>query len=106
MTEPGGIGPQYADDPRGWLTFAFLPANLQRLEDQRQVADYDRGRARFTRQATDTECLLLTHLGYDVTVFDDDHPLFTHVTYPGPVRQRTWPQLEPTTTAPESGDAA
>jgi hypothetical protein len=106
MSEPlSPIGDQYPDDPRGWLVFAHLPRDLQRFEDQRQVADSDRDRSRFTRPATDTERLLLSHLGYDLTAYDTDNELLTHVTYLGPVRRRTWPQLEPTTT-PESGDAA
>lgn len=70
MTTIESIGPQLdraaaGTDPRGWLVFAWLPSDLQRLEDQRAFADYDEHRPRgFDREATPTERLLLTHLGY------------------------------------------
>ena len=61
------IGSHIADDPRGWLRFTYLSAELQRAEDRRLAADRERagrpgdyGSVRtFTRPATDTERTLL-----------------------------------------------
>jgi hypothetical protein len=79
-------------DPRGWLTFDALPDALQRAEDSTAAADFDRRRFSRTiqRPATDTERLLLEHLGYEVPT-----PLTTHVRYlTESVRNRSWPALE------------
>ena len=79
-------------DPRGWLVFDHLPADLQNAEDSRAAADYDRSKdqQRFTRPATEAECTLLAHLGFVIpTVLD------THVQYDTPaIRTRRWPTLE------------
>jgi hypothetical protein len=90
------IGPQHAraqqgTDPRGWLVFAWLPTDLQNAEDSTAVADRDRMKPRgFERPATDTERVLLEHLGY--TLPDE---LVTFVKYrTRGVRHRSWPQLE------------
>ena len=93
MTEP--IGPQRPNDPRGWLRFQSLPADLQRHEDSRQEADQrlyrDGERSRFQRPATDTERTLLEHLGYRCPP-----DLHTTVIWLSPgVRRREWPQLVP-----------
>lgn len=73
---------------RGWLVFSYLPADLQMAEDRTQATDYDRCRGSFggggddgnggspfrrssqqwdrtkiTRPATDTERILLQHIG-------------------------------------------
>ncbi|OBK56181.1 hypothetical protein A5656_19930 [Mycobacterium gordonae] len=47
MTAVAGVGPQLAraasgTDPRGWLVFEYLPADLQRAEDSTQAADHQR----------------------------------------------------------------
>lgn len=109
MTAIAGVGPQHpkaADDadPRGWLVFEHLPAELQRLEDQRAQLDRELYGSlsspwkrdgislwtlRGTRAATDTERALLAHLGYDIP---DD--LDTVVDFTPGVRNRRWPQLE------------
>ena len=108
MTSPDGIGPQKPDDPRGWLVFDWLPADLQNAEDSTLAAD--RGehpglhrsvhfspptdfayvRSRFTRPATATERVLLEHLGYDLP---DDLTTRVHWISSG-VRNRSWPQLQ------------
>lgn len=119
MTAIEGVGPQHpkaADgtDPRGWLVFEFLPAELQRREDSRANLDreqfghvwspwlYDAPREgnvvhvilrsncyRSVRFATATEAALLAHLGK--TVPDD---LRTVVDFSRGVRNRRWPELE------------
>ncbi|WML64762.1 hypothetical protein [Rhodococcus sp. AH-ZY2] len=97
MTEPvTGIGPQKPQpDPRGILTFDYLPEHMQALEDARQAADYDDAlhhRGPWTRPATDTERELLLHLGYELR-----DGLSTTVEYLTPgVRRRTWNLPEPT----------
>jgi hypothetical protein len=51
----------------------------------------------FVRPATDTERVLLEHLGYTLPTDDagDPAPLYTVVTYPmSDLRCRRWPQLE------------
>jgi hypothetical protein len=90
------IGPQMqraseGTDPRGWLVFHWLPDDLQRLEDSCAVADRDAMRPRgFERPATDTERILLQHLGYQLP-----DNLVTVVRYrTRGVRNRRWPQLE------------
>jgi hypothetical protein len=99
------IGAQYPQpDPRGWLVFDSLPAELQRAEDATQHADYSRadgygaplqhdwesGIWFFERPATDTERTLLQHLGYTLP-----DKLTTRVDYATEtLRRRTWPQLE------------
>jgi hypothetical protein len=99
------IGAQYPQpDPRGWLVFDSLPPDLQRAEDATQHSDYGRGvrgGARlqfhrdtriwyFERPATDTERVLLQHLGYQLP-----DELITRVDYATEtLRRRTWPQLE------------
>ncbi|MBZ4620990.1 hypothetical protein [Mycobacterium avium] len=100
------IGAQYPQpDPRGWLVFESLPADLQLAEDSTQHADYARqnfgdGICRqfdrdarvwfWERPATDAERTLLEHLGY--TLPDQ---LTTRVRYVSEtLRRRTWPALE------------
>lgn len=103
MTAIEGVGPQLeraaaGTDPRGILTFEYLPDDLQRAEDSTLVNDRDsarlfapRGR---TRDATSAERELLQHLGY--TVPDD---LETVVSWPSRAcRRRRWPVLEQETT--------
>lgn len=111
-------------DLRGRLVFDHLPTELQRAEDATAAADRDRERwsswwtpavwavttetevADAIRQATTalkiagwdgngrirpataTERDLLAHLGYQLP-----SELYT-VVIPGPIRSRTWPQLE------------
>jgi hypothetical protein len=96
----GEIGAQRVGDRRGWLMFDHLPDDLARAEDQTQAADRQRVREHdlaswnFTRAATDTEKLLLEHLGYTLPA-----NLTTHVVWLSPgVRNRAWPQLESPTT--------
>ncbi|KGI70247.1 hypothetical protein MJO55_25715 [Mycolicibacterium rufum] len=104
-----GVGPQLeraaeGTDPRGWLVFEYLPADLQRLEDQRAQLDRELyshmstpwkrdgvslWTLRSTRSATDTERALLEHLGYEPP---DD--LDTVVDFTPGVRNRRWPALE------------
>ncbi|QVI26174.1 hypothetical protein MN2019_17890 [Mycolicibacterium neoaurum] len=98
-----GIGPQLQDNGlRGWLAFEYLPAELQRLEDSRAVADRDyldspnrssfiKGWGTFDRPATDTERRLLAHIGFA----DLPEQLATRVEFlTSGTRRRTWPQLE------------
>jgi hypothetical protein len=116
MTAPDLSGiEQIPGDRRGWLALRGLPDEQRRAEDatlhadmygSRRVGTYpatgdpeqwasDRTRggakyATFTRAATDTERLLLQHLGY---VLPDE--LTTHVAFlTRTLRCRTWPQLE------------
>ncbi|MBN7304339.1 hypothetical protein IUQ79_20800 [Mycobacteroides abscessus subsp. bolletii] len=98
-----GVGEQYQNDPRGWLTFSHLPDELQRAEDATQAADFVRwsdsqAHSRvyfgipFDRPATATERVLLEYLGYQLP-----EALTTIVNYPasgGGIRQRRWPALE------------
>jgi hypothetical protein len=91
-----GVGPQLdqaaaGTDPRGWLVFAYLPEDLQRADDSRAFADYDARRVRsFKRPATDTERVLLQHLGFELP-----DELVTVVRYRSRgCRNRRWPQLE------------
>ena len=93
-----GVGPQHAraaagTDPRGWLVFAYLPPDVQVLEDQRLAADRDAMSPRgFEREATPTERALLAHLGYELP-----DELVTVVRYrTRGVRHRSWPALETT----------
>ncbi len=91
-----GVGPRLpAGDIRGVLAFERLPYALQQAEDSNQAADYDRSRKhrQLIRAATPTERALLEHLGYDLSAFVGDRCLLCRVTYFGPVRNRTWPQL-------------
>ncbi|BCO36850.1 hypothetical protein BMW24_018290 [Mycobacterium heckeshornense] len=96
------IGDQYPQpDPRGWLVFTHLPADLQRAEDATLFHDLamfarkaryntDTCRREMTRPATDAERTLLQHLGFQLP---DD--LTTVVYYQSPtMRARCWPQLE------------
>ena len=79
-------------DPRGWLVFSSLPDDLQRAEDSTAAADFDRRLFSRTiqRPATDTERLLLEHLGYPVPT-----ELTTYVRYlTESVRHRSWPALK------------
>ena len=95
-----GVGPQLdraaaGTDPRGILTFAFLPDDLQKAEDSRAAADYTeatvRRRARgYEREATQAERQLLEHLGYTLP-----EELVTVVRYrTRGVRHRSWPAIE------------
>lgn len=99
MTTPATeIGPQHPQpDPRGWLVFDSLPADLQNAEDSTQAADKERwlgAFTSFTRHATATERVLLEHLGHTLP-----EVLHTTVSYPSDVvRQRRWIQLEGTPT--------
>ena len=95
-----GVGPQLPQpDPRGWLVFQWLPLEVQRLEDSRQMADFEeadnhRGMwARpWTRPATATERALLEHLGHTVPA-----ELTTTIDYSAGIRRRRWLQLEGST---------
>lgn len=80
-------------DPRGWLALRYLPDDVQHAEDATAFADHDRRRARgFERPATDTERILLAHLGYTVPA-----DLTTLVTFKTrSVRNRRWLALEGT----------
>jgi hypothetical protein len=66
------IGAQRPNDRRGWLMFDALPDDLQNAEDTTQAADRQRVRDHdlaswnFHRPATDTERILLQHLGYEL----------------------------------------
>lgn len=79
-------------DPRGWLALRFLPESVQNAEDATHHNDFvhrRRWRERI-RPATDTERLLLAHLGY---VVPDE--LDTVVTFKSPgIWCRRWPVLE------------
>ncbi|MGK2880436.1 MAG: hypothetical protein ACSLE6_06445 [Mycobacterium sp.] len=99
-----GVGPQLDDNGvRGWLAFEYLPPDLHNAEDSTLAADADRwsttvGRGNFTwpgrkfdRPATDTERILLQHIGFT----DLPGDLSTRVEFVASgVRRRTWPQLE------------
>jgi hypothetical protein len=81
-------------DVRGILAINNLPPELQRLEDATAMAD--RGRHRtcrprgHERPATDTERILLAHLGFELP-----EQLTTKVSWRSrSVRRREWPQLE------------
>ena len=116
MTSPPDLSNvvQIPDDRRGWLALRGLPDELRRAEDSTGENDMYGPRrvgawpatgspeawaaerththkyAKFTRDATPTEKLLLAHLGYEVP---DD--LQTRVEFISrTVRRRTWPQLE------------
>ncbi|MBD8057226.1 hypothetical protein ICV35_26680 [Rhodococcus ruber] len=97
------IGPQYTQpDPRGWLVFEYLPDHLQAREDATLAADHERaahGLRSFTRPATDTERVLLEHLGYGHITEEGTRALptdlATTVVYHSPgIRRRTFPALE------------
>ncbi|SBS78214.1 hypothetical protein MHPYR_520051 [uncultured Mycobacterium sp.] len=99
MTTPTDtIGTQLPQpDPRGWLVFDRLPAELQDAEDSTQDNDvryhreswHYRGPT-YHRAATAAERTLLEHLGY---VLPDD--LRTRVQFvTDNVRNRRWPALE------------
>lgn len=103
-----GVGPQLQDNGiRGWLTFEYLPPDLQNAEDSTQASDWDRwhgasrGNFRYRgdrkvldRMATATERALLEHLDYELPA-----ELTTRVEWVNDiVRRRTWPQLESETT--------
>lgn len=79
-------------DIRGWLCINNLPNELQHLEDGRAAADLDMRKRTFERPATDTERLLLDHLGYGP--IPDDLTTTVHY-FTTSVRQRRWPALEP-----------
>lgn len=81
-------------DVRGWLVFRNLPDNLRRAEDATLECDsrYARetGCTRWSRSATETERVLLQHLGYELPA-----NLATHITYTtASIRNRRWPSLE------------
>lgn len=95
------LPPQIPNDVRGWLTFsAPLPDDLQRAEDATQHRDTytpdhpvysQRHRKWFwIRPATETERILLSHLGYDVPEKLDTFVEFKTDT----LRRRFWPALE------------
>jgi hypothetical protein len=94
-----GVGPQLerarlGTDPRGILTFEYLPPDLQRQEDGTAVNDRDRARLvnprGHTRPATSAEIALLGHLGYTAP-----EGLETVISWPSPsVRRRRWLTLE------------
>ena len=95
-TPPDTIGPQMqraseGTDPRGILVFHWLPGDLQALEDSRAIADRDVMRpSGFERPATETERILLVHLGFELP-----EQLTTVVRYrTRGVRHRSWPALE------------
>lgn len=97
-----GVGPQMAraaegSDPRGILTFHWLPDDMQKAEDSTAVCDRDVMRPRgFEREATPTERALLAHLGYQLP-----EQLVTVVRYrTRGVRHRSWPALESQEIAP------
>ncbi|MFG1931313.1 hypothetical protein ACGFK1_11730 [Mycobacterium sp. NPDC048908] len=90
------IGTQRPNDVRGWLVFERLPDDWQRAEDGTLQADHARIGdemylpATFTRPATDTEIVLLQHLG-----FDPPANLQTVVCWLSfGLRNRSWPALE------------
>jgi hypothetical protein len=91
-----GVGPHQPDPYRGWLVFDYLPEDLQRAEDATMaadaaLADHDLKVWRH-RPATPAERALLAHLGYELPT-----ELHTRVQWRnGTLRQRRWPQLEPT----------
>ncbi|MCT1352232.1 hypothetical protein [Gordonia sp. p3-SID1431] len=98
----------HRDDPRGVLAFDHLPDDLQKAEDSTAVADRDTFpdrrrsgglwlRPYVERPATDTERLLLAHLGYVVP-----EQLITRIRNAG-MRHRCWPQI-PDTMPTEQGD--
>lgn len=99
MTTIEGVGPQLeraaaGTDPRGVLTFEFLPDDLQRQEDSTLVNDRDKRRLfkprGHTRPATSAEIALLGHLGYQLP-----DALETVISWPSKaVRRRRWPALE------------
>lgn len=95
MTTPdlSGVEQLPQPDPRGWLALWFLPESVQNAEDATHHNDFSlrvASRVR-VRPATDTERLLLEHLGHG-PIPDD---LQTHVKFYSPgCWNRTWPQLE------------
>ena len=95
MTTPdlSGIEQLPMPDPRGWLALRYLPEPVQNAEDATHHNDYALrigSRAR-TRPATDTEKLLLEHLGHGP--LPDE--LLTQVTFKSPgIWGRRWPVLE------------
>jgi hypothetical protein len=90
-TDLSGVEQLPQPDPRGWLALRNLPAKIQNLEDSTAMNDRDRMRPRgFERPATETERILLQHLGFTVPA-----DLVTVVTWPSrSVRRRRWPALE------------
>jgi hypothetical protein len=89
-----GVEQMPQPDIRGLLAINNLPPELQRAEDATAMADKDRRRLfkprGHTRDATETERILLAHLGFELP-----EQLSTKVSWPGhSVRRRTWPQLE------------
>lgn len=99
MTDNGDIGPQLAraaggTDPRGILVFEWLSDGLQNAEGSTLESDHSqrhwRGSVVRERPATETERLLLAHLGYVLPA-----QLTTRVQWTtAGVRNRRWPQLE------------
>jgi hypothetical protein len=98
MTQPdidlGGVEQLPQPDPRGILALRNLPDEISRREDATLANDYEqrhwRGSLGLIRPATDTEKLLLAHLGYDVPEF-----LETRVRWVSAgIRNRHWPTLE------------
>lgn len=79
MTDGSGVLPDFDmtdvehlgfDDLRGWITFRYLPDELQRQIDQTQAHDWEarswRPSVHRDRPATEAEKLLLEHLGFVV----------------------------------------
>ena len=91
MTDTTGIGPQRPDEYRGWLTFDYLPAELQRAEDSTLNRDNHIDLDHFERPTTPAELTLLAHLGFELP----DEPLLTRVDRITPtLRHRSWPALK------------
>lgn len=77
-------------DHRGWLTFEHLPDHLLRAQDSTRWNDYEN--PKLVRPVTDTELVLLQHLGYDTSGVTQT--VCRH-------RHRSWPCLESTPRTPE-----
>ena len=90
------IGPHIDGDPRGWLRFQWLSRDLERSEDQTLHADHQGVEEdallpyTFTRPATDTERILLAHIGHTLPADLETTVCWLSVG----VRNRRWPSLE------------
>ena len=96
MTTPTDLSniQQMPHDIRGLLAINGLPPEYQRAEDATAACDRERQRGfkprGHERPATETERILLAHLGFELP-----EQLTTKVTWPSvSCRRRTWPQLE------------
>jgi hypothetical protein len=94
---PNDIGPQHPNDALGWLCFDGLPDEVQRAEDATLAADHHRITEdmllpfEFVRPATDTERILLEHIGFDHL---PDNLTTTVRWLSFGLRNRRWPALE------------